>query len=113
MAEAEEKPKSGIARQASEGLRHRQDHIEFLEEYISEITAKIDELTDGRNLEKMIDRLEYRIEILSQADTRFSGRINELKTELKALKAEYNKVRPIIEELEAERTFYRDVQSEL
>jgi hypothetical protein len=37
----------------------------------------------------------------------------ELDKEIKSLKSEYEKMRPIIDELEAERAYYRSVQSEL
>ena len=97
----------------AEDIRHRQDHIEFLENYITEITGKIDELTGERDIEKMIESLEYRIEVLRQADSKFSSRIGELEKAVKALKDEHAKIKPVIDELEGERAYYRNLQSQL
>jgi chromosome segregation ATPase len=97
----------------AEDIRHRQDHIEFLENYITEITEKIDELTGGRDIVKRIDSLEYRIVVLGKAGTDFQARIGQLQKELKALRDEYEKIKPMIEELEVERAYYRHLQSEL
>lgn len=97
----------------AEDIRHRQDHIEFLENYIDEITEKIDELTGGRDLEKMIESIEYRIEVLEQADAQFPSRLKDLKTEVASLKEEYEKIKPIIDRLVEERAYYRSVQSGL
>jgi len=97
----------------AEDIRHRQNHIGFLEDYITEITEKIDELTGGRDIVKRIDSLEYRIDVLGKAGTNFQARIGQLQKELKTLRDEYEKIKPMIEELEAERAYYRRLQSEL
>lgn len=94
-------------------IKARQDHIQFLENFISEITAKIEELTGGRELEKEIVALEYRIEVLMKEGDRFKPKIDELRKNLKELKAEYEKIKPVLEELFAERAHYRRVQTEL
>ena len=97
-----------------EDIRHRQDHIEFLESYIRELTNKIDDITGGRDFEKHIQSLEYRIMTLKKAnDKMFNGRVGELETHLKELRADYEKLKPILVELEAERAYYRRVQGEL
>ena len=90
-----------------------QEHIQFLENYIRELTAKIDELTGGRDFEKRIRSLEYRIEMLSGSEISFNGRVQELQLELDSLKSEYKKLRPILDKIEEERAFYRSIQSKL
>jgi len=94
-------------------IRIRQDHVQFLEDYITEITEKIDELTGKRNHEKEIASLEYRIEVLGRSNSKFPTRVTELEKELEALKAEYEKIKPMVEELGEERSFYRSIQSEI
>ena len=97
-----------------EDIRHRQDHIEFLENYIMELTEKIEEITEGRDFEKRIQSLEYRIGVLKNAENRnFNGRISDFEVELKELKKEYSQLKPILDELEAERAYYRQIQGEL
>jgi len=99
-----------------EDIRHRQERIEFLEDYIDELTAKIDEITGGRSYEKDIRSLEYRIEVLKESEENkecFSARVAELEKEHKELKAEYEKLIPTLEELEKERAYYRSFQSGL
>ena len=66
----------------TEDIRHRQDHIQFLENYITEITNKIDELTDGKDYEKIMESLEYRIEVLKKANGKFPARLSDLEKEL-------------------------------
>jgi chromosome segregation ATPase len=101
-------------KKVAEDIRHRQDHIEFLENYIKELTDKIDEITDGRDFPKRIQSLEYRIATLKKSENKtFKSRIAELETDLKDLKAEFAKLKPILDELESERTFYRQIQGEL
>lgn len=97
----------------AQNMRARQDHYQFLEDYIAELTEKLDELTGGRDHEKEIASLEYRLEVLNRANGRFPARVEEVEKELKALKAEYERIKPLIEELEEERAFYRDIQSEI
>ena len=97
----------------AEDIRNRQDHIRFLEDYIVEITKKIDELTEERDLEKEIGSLEYRLEVLSKTNGRFDWRVKELKSQLTALKDHYQKIKPVLDKLTEERAFYRDMQSEL
>lgn len=97
----------------AENIRTRQDHIEFLEAFIEELSRKIDEITDGRNLEKEIESLKFRIEVLGRSNGLFPSRIEELKDELSKLEAEYKKVKPLLEELSEERAFYRKVQGEI
>ncbi len=97
----------------AENIRTRQDHIEFLEAFIEELSRKIDEITDGRNLEKEIESLRFRIEVLERANGLFPSRIEGLKDELSKLEAEYNKATPLLNELSEERAFYRKVQGEI
>jgi predicted RNase H-like nuclease (RuvC/YqgF family) len=100
----------------AEDIRHRQERIEFLENYIDELTDKIDEITGGRYYEKDIRSLEYRIEVLKECEENqecFAGRVADLEKELTDLKAEYEKLVPTIEELEKERAYYRSFQSGL
>jgi polyhydroxyalkanoate synthesis regulator phasin len=95
-------------------IRHRQDHIQFLENYITDLTRQIDEITGGMEYEKRIMSLEYRLEVLQKADhISFNGRIKNLKSELKNLQDEYVKIKPVIDELEEERAYYRTLQNEL
>lgn len=97
----------------AENIRTRQDHIEFLENYITEITVKIDELTEGRDVEKEIEALEYRIEVLKGAEDKYASRIAEFQKQLKELKARYEKIKPTLDELVEERAYYRHIQSGL
>jgi predicted RNase H-like nuclease (RuvC/YqgF family) len=100
----------------TEDIRHRQERIEFLEDYIDELTEKIDELTGGRDYEKDIRSLEYRIEVLKQCEEHsacFADRVMNLEKELDHLKTEYNEMKPTLEELEIERAYYRSFQSDL
>jgi predicted nuclease with TOPRIM domain len=94
-------------------IRARQDHYQFLEDYIKELTEKIDELTGGRDWDKEIASVAYRLEVLGKSNGRFPTRVKELEKELGALKAQYEKIKPQVEELEEERAFYRDLQSEI
>jgi chromosome segregation ATPase len=94
-------------------IRNRQDHIEFLENYITELTTKIDELTGGRDLMKEIESMEFRIEVLAEAGDKYGERLAECKSQLKELQAMYNKVEPEFEKLIDERSYYRHVQSKL
>ncbi len=96
----------------TEDIRHRQEHIEFLENYITELTERIEELTEGRDMPKLIRSLEYRINVLNNADGQFNGRITELKSDLDTLQNDYVKIEPILEKLEIERAFYRSLQAE-
>jgi chromosome segregation ATPase len=97
----------------AENIRSRQDHIEFLENYIVEITLKIDELTGERDIEKAIHSLEYRIEVLEKAEGKFAPQIKELKNQLKDVKTSYDKIKPTLDELAEERAYYRHMQSQL
>jgi len=97
----------------TEDIRNRQEHIQFLENYIVELTTQIEELTDGRDIPKRIRSLEYRIETLGKSDGEFNGRVKEFQIELKSLQDEFSKLFPILEKLEKERAFYRSLQSEL
>jgi chromosome segregation ATPase len=97
----------------SENIRNRQDHIEFLENYISEINIKIDELTGGRDLEKEIASMAFRIEVLGGADGKYPERLTELKAHLAALQKKYNEIKPQLDKLSDERAYYRHVQSKL
>ena len=98
----------------AEDIRHRQDHIEFLESYIRELTDKIDEITDGRDFLKRIQSLEFRIATLKKSDNKtFKSRIGDLEADLKDLKSEYAKLKPILDELDSERTYYRQIQGDL
>ncbi|MCX6645028.1 MAG: hypothetical protein NTY09_01515 [bacterium] len=98
----------------AEDIRHRQDHIEFLEGYIRELTDKIDEITGGRDFLKRIQSLEYRIATLKKSDNKtFKARIGDLEVELKDMRSEYAKLKPILDELESERAFYRQIQGDL
>ena len=96
-----------------ENVRTIQDHIRYLEGYITEITKQIDEITQGRELEKEIASIEYRIEVLSRANGAFTGRIAELEEELGKLRKEFKKIQPEVERLEQERAFYRKAQTDL
>jgi chromosome segregation ATPase len=96
-----------------ENIRTTQDHIRFLENFINEITGKIDELTNGRDIEKEILSLEYRLEVLRNSNGTFTERIAELEKELKEARSEFGKIKPVIESLEEERAYYRKVQSDL
>lgn len=97
----------------AENIRSRQDHIEFLENYIAEITLKIDELTGEKDIEKEIHSLEYRIEVLEKAEGKFASQLQELKNQLNDLKASYDKIKPTLDELAEERAYYRHLQSQL
>lgn len=97
----------------TENIRTMQDHIRYLETYITEITEKIEEITGGREIEKEISSIEYRLEVLRRSNGTFDDRIAELEKELKKLQGEFAKIRPLIEKLEAERAYYRQVQTEL
>jgi chromosome segregation ATPase len=94
-------------------VRNRQDHIEFLENFITEISLKIDELTGGRDLQKEIESLQFRIEVLELAGAQYAERIKELKTQLVELNKTYSAVEPTLEKLIEERAYYRHVQSTL
>lgn len=95
-------------------IRHRQDHIQFLENYIADLTSQIEEITGGWDFEKRIMSLEYRLEVLQKAEhLSFNGRIKNLKSELKNLQDEYEKIKPVIDEIEEERVYYRSLQKEL
>jgi chromosome segregation ATPase len=95
-------------------IRHRQDHIEFLENYITELTEKIEEITGGKDYLKRISSIEYRIDVLKKAGNKnFNPRIKDLESQLVVLKGEYIKIKPIMDELETERTYYRSLQGEL
>lgn len=96
-----------------ENIRTIQDHIRFLESYITEITGKIDELTGGREIEKEIQSVEYRIEVLKRSNGLFVERMSQLDKELKALRAEFEKIKPLLAKLEEERMYYRKAQSDL
>ena len=97
----------------AENIRNRQDHIEFLENYITEITLKIDELTGGRDLEKEIESLEFRIEVLNAAEGKYTERVKEFKNQLNDLKTRFNEIEPTLEKLVEERAYYRHIQSKL
>jgi chromosome segregation ATPase len=94
-------------------IRSRQDHIEFLENFITELTTKIDELTDGRDLHKEIESMEFRIEVLQQAGDKYKERLTELTNQLGDLNALYKRVEPTLEKLVEERAYYRHIQSGL
>ncbi len=94
-------------------IRHRQEHIEFLENYIIEITEQIDTLTGGTDIAKSIRSLEFRIEQLKQMDGEFKGRIKDLGSELDKMQTQYEKLKPVLEKLDNERAFYRGLQAEL
>ncbi|MFH1676240.1 MAG: hypothetical protein ABIC40_04365 [bacterium] len=97
----------------AEDIRNRQDHIRFLEDFIVELTKKIDELTEQRDLEKEIHSLEYRLEVLSKANGRFDWRVKDLKSQLTSLKEHFEKIKPMLDKLIDERAYYRDKQTEL
>ena len=68
-------------------IRHRQEHIQFLEDYITEITDKMEDITGGRDYAKDIRSLEYRIETLEKSDNKdLTDKIPSLKKELEELK---------------------------
>ena len=96
-----------------ENIRTIQDHIRFLESYINEITTKIDEITGGREIEKEILSIEYRIEVLKRGNGLFEDRVAELQKEVKKIRDEYAKVKPVVDKLEEERAFYRQAQTDL
>ena len=98
---------------AVDAVRKRQDHIEFLEEFIAEITRKIDDLTDNRDFEKEIEALEFRIQVLSEADGKFPVRVDEFKKELKELRTKFDKIKPTLASLIEERAYYRHLQTHL
>jgi len=104
---------AGASCKVTTDIRNRQEHIQFLENYISELTEKIDEITGERDIEKQIRSLEFRIAVLKESDISFSGKIKELETELSELKAHYDKIKPVLEKLEEERSYYRCIQGDI
>ncbi len=97
----------------AENIRARQDHISFLEGYIEKLNEKIEEITGGRDMEKEIASLKYRVEVLQKSNGRFPSRIKELEQELKTLEEEYDEIKPTLDELIEERAYYREVQGEI
>ena len=97
----------------TEDIRNRQEHVQFLENYIKELTDKIDEITNGRDMEKMIRSLEYRIEVLGKSEGKFNGRIHEFQSDLESLRSEFKRLEPILTTLDEERAYYRHLQSGL
>jgi hypothetical protein len=98
----------------AENIRKRQDHIEFLESYIAELTVKIDEITEGRDIEKEIESLEFRLMVLStEPNGKFQTHTDEMKKKIAELRAHLNKIKPVVDALVEERAFYRHYQSQL
>lgn len=91
-----------------------QDTISFLQDYINAINEEIDEILAGQNINRELKSIKLRIELLERDDEkRFSERIKELKEELKKFEEECNRLNPLIERLEAERSYYRQLLNEI
>ena len=90
----------------------QQTKIDFLESAIREITAQLDEMTDGRDFNMELLGIRFRLTILKHKDgKKYGHRIEELEKAHADLQAEYDRLRDDMELLEDERELYRQILS--
>jgi len=90
----------------------QQTKIDFLEAAIREITAQLDDMTDGRNFNQELLSVKFRLTILQHKDSaKYAHRIEELETAYNEIQAEYDRVKEGMKLLEDERELYRQILS--
>ncbi|MBU1023528.1 hypothetical protein KKB99_04480 [bacterium] len=91
-----------------------QDTITFLQEYIDSINEEIDVLLEGKDLKKIIKAPQLRIKVLKRApENPFAEKIKILESQLSEYEKKYDKINPLIESLESERSYYRKLLNEV
>ncbi|MEO7994494.1 MAG: hypothetical protein ABI743_08845 [bacterium] len=88
----------------------QQERANYLEDFIQEVNREIDAILAGRDFEREIKALRFRISLLDQSRA-YSARVTGLQAELRQVESDFAALKPQLDALDAERRFYRSQTS--